>query len=106
MRTMLRIAIADPVDSTREPLRSLLLGVDFVFLEAESNRYEFFADVIAESPPDLAIVNLDADKVTSLQQVTQLAHEHPQMPILVISADNQAILQSLQRGAKHFLMQP
>ena len=57
---MLRIAIADPVDSTREPLRSLLLGVDFVFLEAESNRYEFFLDVIRESPPDLAIVNLDA----------------------------------------------
>ncbi|MFO0810363.1 MAG: AAA family ATPase [Gemmataceae bacterium] len=103
---MLRIAIVDPQDMTRDPLRSLLLGVDFVFLEAESNRYEFFPDVIAESPPDLAVVNLDADKTKSLQLVTQIAHEHPQMPILVISADNQAILQSLQRGAKHFLMQP
>lgn len=103
---MLRIAIVDPQDMTRDPLRSLLLGVDFVFLEAESNRYEFFADVIAESPPDLAIVNLDADKTKSLQLVSQIAHDHPRMPILVISSDNQAILQSLQRGAKHFLMQP
>jgi pilus assembly protein CpaE len=103
---MLRIAIADPVDSTREPLRSLLLGVDFVFLEAESNRYEFFLDVIRESPPDLAIVNLDAEKPKALNLVTQLAHDHPQLSILVISNDNQAILQALQRGAKHFLMVP
>jgi pilus assembly protein CpaE len=103
---MLRIAIADPVDSTREPLRSLLLGVDFVFLEAESNRYEFFLDVIRESPPDLAIVNLDADKPKALNLVTQLAHDHPRLSILVISNDNQAILQALQRGAKHFLMVP
>ncbi len=103
---MLRIAIADPVDSTREPLRSLLLGVDFVFLEAESNRYEFFGDVIKESPPDLAIVNLDADKQKAQNLVTQLAHDHPRLQILVISNDNQAILQALQRGAKHFLTQP
>jgi pilus assembly protein CpaE len=103
---MLRIAIVDPHDATRDPLRSLLLGVDFVFLEAESNRYEFFTDVIHEAPPDLVIVSLDADKPKALQLVGQLAHDYPRLPILVISADNQAILQALQRGARHFLTQP
>src|SRR5262249_15004366 len=103
---MLRIAIVDPHDTTRDPLRSLLLGVDFVFLEAESNRYEFFADVIHETPPDLLVVSLDADKTKALHLVGQLAHDYPRVPVLVISADNQAILQALQRGAKHFLTQP
>src|SRR5439155_15499625 len=103
---MLRIAIVDPVDTTRDPLRSLLLGVDFVFLEAESNRYEFFPDVIRESPPDLLVVSLDADKGKALVLVGQLAYEFPQAPVLVISDDNQAILQALQRGAKHFLTRP
>ncbi len=103
---MLRIAIVDPVDTTRDPLRSLLLGVDFVFLEAESNRYEFFADVISESPPDLVIINLDADKARAQQLVGQLAADFPRLPVLVISGDNQAILQALQRGARHFLTQP
>jgi pilus assembly protein CpaE len=103
---MLRIAIVDPSDSTRDPLRSLLLGIDFVFLESESHRYEFFIDVIAESPPDLVIVGLDADKTRSQQLVNQLAHDYPHTPVLVISVDNQAILQCLQRGAKHFLTQP
>ncbi|HEX4590940.1 MAG TPA: AAA family ATPase [Gemmataceae bacterium] len=103
---MLRIAIVDPVDTTRDPLRSLMLGVDFVFLEAESNRYEFFPDVIRESPPDLLIVSLDADKAKALALIVHLVHEFPQTPVLVISEDNQAILQSLQRGARHFLTRP
>lgn len=103
---MLRVAIVDPSDATRDPLRSLLLGVDFVFLEAECSRYEFFLDVVQESPPDLAIINLDSDKTKSIHLVGQVAHEHPQMPLLVISGDNQVILQSLQQGAKFFLTQP
>ena len=103
---MLRIAIVDPVDNTREPLRSLLLGVDFVFMEAESNRYEFFPDVIREAPPDLLVVSLDADKAKALVLIGQLVHEFPQAPVLVISEDYQAILQSLQRGAKFFLTRP
>jgi pilus assembly protein CpaE len=103
---MLRIAIVDPVDNTRDPLRSLMLGVDFVFLEAESNRYEFFPDVIREAPPDLLVVSLDADKPKALTLVGHLAHEFHDTPVLVISDDNQAILQALQRGAKHFLTRP
>src|SRR5271154_2725467 len=103
---MLRIAIVDPVDVSRDPLRSLLLGVDFVFLEAESNRYEFFPDVIREAPPALLVVSLDADKPKALALIGQLVHEFHDAPVLVISDDNQAILQALQRGAKHFLTRP
>ncbi len=103
---MLRIAIVDPSDATRDPLRSLLLGVDFIFLESECSRYEFFPDVVQESPPDLAIINLDNDKTKSLGLVSQIAHAHPELAILVISGDNQVILQSLQQGARYFLTQP
>ena len=57
---MQRVAIVDPSESSRESLRTLLLGVDFVWLEAECARYEYFFDVIQqqESMPDLAIVNI------------------------------------------------
>ncbi|MFL5340023.1 MAG: CpaE family protein [Gemmataceae bacterium] len=103
---MLRIAIVDPSDFTRDPLRSLLLGVDFVWLEAECARYEFFTDVISQSVPDLVIVALDADRARGLNTVSQLVARYPQLPILTISADHQSLLQSLQRGAKYFLTQP
>jgi pilus assembly protein CpaE len=103
---MQRVAIVDPTESTRESLRTLLLGVDFVWLEAECARYEYFFDVIATSPPDLAIVALDADKGRALQMIGQLSVEHPELPILTISHDHQALLQSLQKGAKYFLTHP
>ena len=103
---MQRIAIVDPLDATREPLRNLLLGVDSVWLEAECARYEFFFDVIHQSNPDVVIVSLDADRNKALQLIGQLGSEYPDMPILAVSADDKAILQAMQRGAKFFLTQP
>lgn len=103
---MQRVAIVDPTESSRESLRTLLLGVDFVWLEAECTRYEYFFDVIQQSMPDLAIVSLDGDKGKALQMIGELSIEHPKLPILTISQDHQALLQSLQRGAKYFLTHP
>lgn len=103
---MQRVAIVDPTESTRESLRTLLLGVDFVWLEAECARYEYFFEVISTSEPDLAIVALDAGKDKALQMIGQLSIEFPKLPILTISHDHQALLQSLQKGAKYFLTHP
>jgi pilus assembly protein CpaE len=103
---MQRIAIVDPNEASRESLRTMLLGVDFVWLEAECARYEYFFDVIQQSAPDLVIVALDGDKAKALGMVGQLAADHPRLPIVTVSSDSQALLQSLQRGAKHFLTQP
>ncbi len=103
---MQRVAIVDPTESSRESLRTLLLGVDFVWLEAECTRYEYFFDVIQQSMPDLAVVSLDADKARALQMIGELSVAHPKLPILTISQDHQALLQSLQRGAKYFLTHP
>lgn len=103
---MQRIAIVDPNESTRESLRTLLLGVDFVWLEAECARYEYFFDVIQTSMPDLAIVALDGDKTKALAMIGQLSADNPKLPILTISHDHQALLMSLQRGAKYFLTHP
>lgn len=103
---MHRIAIVDPNEASRESLRTMLLGVDFVWLEAECARYEYFFDVIQQSTPDLAIVALDGDKQRALGMVGQLAHDYPRLPIVTVSSDSAALLQSLQRGAKHFLTSP
>jgi pilus assembly protein CpaE len=103
---MKRVAIVDPIDSTREPLRNLLLGVDSVWLEAECARYEFFFDVIHQSTPDAVLISLDADQNKAMQLIAQLCSEYPDMPILVVSADDKAILKAMHRGAKFFLTQP
>lgn len=108
MAEVSRIAIVDPSDSTREPLRNLLLGVESVWLEAECSRYEFFIDVARQSSPDLVVVTLDADHNKALQLIQQLTIEFPNMPILAVSSrgDGQSILQALRAGAKEFLTAP
>ncbi|HYT88631.1 MAG TPA: response regulator, partial [Gemmataceae bacterium] len=108
MKDVQRVAIVDPSDSTREPLRNLLLGVESVWLEAETPRYEFFIDVARQANPDIVVVALDADHTKALQLISQLNVECPTIPILAVSArgDGQSILAALRAGAKEFLTQP
>jgi pilus assembly protein CpaE len=108
MRDVQRIAIVDPSDATREPLRNMLLGVESVWLEAECSRYEFFLDVVRQSQPDVAVISLDADHAKALVLIAQLSQECPGTPILAVSGrgDGQSILQALRGGAKEFLTAP
>src|SRR5437867_9314784 len=102
MKDVCRVAIVDPSDATREPLRNLLLGVEAVWLEAECSRYEFFIDVARQSCPDAAVIALDSDQQKAFQLIQQLTLEFPNMPILAVSSrgDGQSILQALRAGAK------
>jgi pilus assembly protein CpaE len=103
---MQRIVFCDPSDLSREHIRGLLLGLDFAFLDAECKRYEAFYDIVADNPPDLALINLDADRVKALQLIGQLAGHFPQVPLLVVSSNHGAILEALQGGARNFLTEP
>ncbi len=92
----------------RESLKTILLGLDMVWLEAECSRYEFFADVIAQTHPDIGVVALDADPDKALKLVEQLAAASPQCSILVVSGstDGTLILRAMRAGAKEFLPKP
>jgi pilus assembly protein CpaE len=108
MSNILRLAIADPNDSSRNMLKNMLLGMDFVWLEAECSRFEFFADVVNQTHPDIGIIHLDSDREKALKLVAQLHAAHPKCSILVVSssADGQLILQAMRSGAKEFLTSP
>ncbi|MEN6457321.1 MAG: response regulator [Thermoguttaceae bacterium] len=108
MSNVLRLAIVDPSDLQREALKSLLLGMDMIWLEAECSRYEFFADVVAQTNPDIGLVAIDSDPEKALELVGRLAVASPDCAVLVISSSNDGnlILQALRAGAKEFLTQP
>ena len=108
MNNVLRLAIVDPNDSSRESLKSMLLGMEMVWLEAECSRYEFFADVVAQTSPDIGLVAIDKDPAKALELVNKLGHASPDCSILVVSSasDGNLILQALRAGAKEFLTLP
>jgi len=108
MSNVLRLAIVDPNDTTRETLKAMLLGMEMIWLEAECSRYEFFSDVVAQTNPDIGLVAIDRDPTKGLELVSKLGQTSPECAVLVVSSsgDGNLILQALRAGAKEFLTQP
>ena len=108
MENVLRLAIVDPGDSTRESLKAMLLGLESIWLEAECSRYEFFPDVVEQTNPDIALISLDSDPDKALDLVSKLRTSAPQCSVFVASAstDGSLILRAMRAGAKEFLTQP
>lgn len=108
MSNVLRLALVDPNDAKRESLKTMLLGMDMIWLEAECSRYEFFSDVVAQTNPDIGLVAIDEDPEKALHLVEKLGEQAPECAVLVVSSskDSNLILQALRAGAKEFLTQP
>lgn len=108
MKTVVRMALVDPHDNTRSALKSLMLGIDSIWLEAECSRYDFFFDVVMQTRPDIALVALDADSSKGLALVARITQELPECNVLVISSSTEGslILQAMRNGAKEFLGLP
>ena len=108
MPNVLRIAIVDPNDTTRENMKTVLLGLDMVWLEAECSRYEFFSDVVEQTSPDIGLVAMDSNPEQAIQLLKEIADQAPQCTLLVTSSstDGRLILESMRAGAKEFLTEP
>jgi len=108
MNNVVRMAIVDPNDATRSSLKSMLLGIDAVWLEAECSRYEFFNDVLEQTKPDIALVAVDSDPEKALMLLAQVSQDIPSCALLVVSASQEGslILQAMRNGAREFLNSP
>ncbi len=108
MSSVVRLAIVDPNDGSRGSVKNLLLGVDSVWLEAECSRYEFFADLVSQTKPDIALVSLDADQSKALALIAQVSQLIPSCHVLVLSKSTEGslILQAMRNGAREFLNAP
>lgn len=108
MKSVIRLAIVDPNDVTRHALKTLLLGIDTVWLEAECSRYDVFSEVLLQTQPDIALVALDSDQTRSIELIGAIHQNHPACQILAISGHQEGslILQAVRNGAKEFLTSP
>lgn len=108
MSDVLRVSIVDPNDGSRMVLKNLVLGIESLWLEADSNRYEFFLDVISQSNPHIALVSLDADPEKALTLISDITQQLPQCAVLAVcsSQEGTLILRAMRNGAKEFLNYP
>ena len=108
MSQVVRLALVDPSDVSRNSVKNLLLGIDSVWLEAECSRYEFFTDIVNQTSPDLALVVLDSDTPRGLALIGQITQQKPNCAVLAVSrsTEGSTILQAMRNGAKEFLNAP
>lgn len=108
MPHVLRIAVVDPNDATREHLKSVLLGLETVWLEAECSRYAFFVDVVDQTKPDIGFIAMDSDPARATKLIAETLQKCPSCTILVSSSstDGRIILESMRAGAKEYLTEP
>ena len=108
MSGTLRISICDPDEVTRDDLKKFLIGMERVWLEADCSRYEFFTDIVDQTTPDVAVIDIDSDEEKALQLVESLSRTHPACGIIVVSrrTDGQLILKAMRSGAREFLNSP
>ena len=108
MKSVLRIATVDPNEDSRNSLKTMLLGIDTVWLEAECSRYEFFMDVIQQTQPDIALVNVDSNPSAAVRLIGEITSNVPHCAVLVISQSQEGtlILQVMRNGAREFLNMP
>lgn len=108
MSGTLRISICDPDEVTRDDLKKFLIGMERVWLEADCSRYEFFNDIVDQTTPDVAVIDIDSDEEKALQLVESLSQSHPECGVIVVSrrTDGQLILRAMRSGAREFLNSP
>lgn len=108
MNTVFRLTLVDPLECSRTAIKNVLRGLDFIWLEAECSRYDFFCDVVWQTQPDIALISLDANPQQGLALVVQLANEQPDTSVLVVSGSEEGsvILAAMRNGAKDFLSSP
>ena len=108
MSGALRISICDPNEVTRDNLKKYLVGMDQVWLEADCSRYEFFREIVEQTSPDAALIDIDSDEEKALALLADLKADHPDCGLIVVSSrtDGQLILRAMRAGAAEFLNSP
>ena len=108
MSNVLRLALVDPRDETREKLKSMLIGMELVWLEAECSRYEFFGDVVSQTSPDVGVICMDTSPEKAIALIERLRVSSPECVLIALSqhTDGPTILKTLRAGAKEFLTLP
>jgi pilus assembly protein CpaE len=109
MSELLRVAIVDATDETREFLtREINACSDLAWLEADCQRYDVFVDVVAQHSPDVAIVNVDGDEALSLPLIQQLGTMFPALAVIAVSSNTDARFAAdlIRLGVRDFVPYP
>ncbi len=108
MHKVLRMILVDADPDAREAFKSLVAGLDSVWIEADCARYHEAIDLYNELGSDVVAVSLDEDLDLALDLLRELRQASPDLQLFALSSsgDSQRILQAMRAGANEYLLRP
>lgn len=103
---MIRVAVVDDHTLMRSGIRGLLALTEDISVVAEAGDGEEAIRVIAESKPDLVLLDVRLPKLSGLDVLETLSNQGhlPATILLTTFDDDEALLQGMRSGAKGFLL--
>jgi DNA-binding LytR/AlgR family response regulator len=103
--TKLRVMIADDERPAREFLKAILRGFEDVEIVGEAENGAEAVEIIRETKPDLALLDLQMPEVSGLEVVKLL--RKTQMPLVAfVTAYDEYAVQAFEVGAVDYLLKP
>lgn len=106
MTTPLRILLADDHRLVRAGIRALLEELDGVEVVAEAGDGRVTLDLIRDTSPDIALVDVAMKGLNGLDVAARITRDHPSVKVVILSmhTNEEYVLQALKNGAVGYLI--
>ena len=104
--TDLRVVVCDDHPVYRQGLRALLAEVDGIVVVGEAGSGEEALDLVAETSPDVVIMDLHLPGVSGVDATQRLLAARPDLGVLVLTMfeDDTSLLAALRAGARGYVV--
>ncbi len=104
--TDLRVVVCDDHPVYRQGLRALFAEVDGIVVVGEAGSGEEALELVAETAPDVVIMDLHLPGISGVDATQQLVARNPQVGVLVLTMfeDDTSLLAALRAGARGYVV--
>lgn len=105
-RRPIRVLLADDHAFLRQTLKGLLEAADDVEVVAECTDGDEVAEAVANTQPDVAILDVSMPRVSGIEAARRLRDEHPEVAVLILSsgAATSTIASAAEAGASGYVV--
>lgn len=102
----IRVVLVDDHPVFRQGMRVVLDDLDDVEVVAEAADGLDAVEVVGAHLPDVVLMDLRMPGVGGLEATTQIAHDHPEVAVLVLTMDDDdaSVFAALRAGARGYLL--
>lgn len=104
---MARVLIVDDSAFARKSLIEIIQGLGHKIVAEAANGAQAFVEYVKHKP-DIVTMDMTMEGISGAETISKIIAGYPDARIIVISAieERQVILDSLERGARHFIIKP